>query len=144
MSMTRAHRRAKMSISQHPTGVSMKPEQLDPLRQRLLDLRHDLLERIAQQRGGAVGRVEAAVEQFGQSEDEHAQNITERDLAFAIDEHESAELNAIQAALVRVREGTYGECVACGQAIALARLQASPEAECCVSCQTQREQPRAH
>jgi DnaK suppressor protein len=117
----------------------MKTEDLNTLRQRLLDTRHDLMERIAQQRGGALGRVEAAVEQFGQSEDEHAQNITERDLAFAIDEHESAELNAVQAALVRVREGTYGECVDCGQAIALARLQATPEAERCVPCQTQQE-----
>jgi DnaK suppressor protein len=122
----------------------MKPDDLDPLRQRLLDQRQDLMNRIAQQRGGAMGRVEAAVAQFGQSEDEHAQNITERDLAFALDEHESAELNAVQAALVRVREGTYGECVDCGQGIALARLQASPEAECCVSCQTRREQGHSH
>jgi DnaK suppressor protein len=122
----------------------MKPDDLDLLRQRLLDLRQDLMNRIAQQRGGALGRVEAAVAQFGQSEDEHAQNITERDLAFALDEHESAELNAVQAALVRVREGTYGECVDCGQGIALARLQASPEAECCVACQTRREQSHSH
>ncbi|MBU3652202.1 MAG: TraR/DksA family transcriptional regulator [Limnohabitans sp.] len=117
----------------------MKNEDLNTLRQRLLDARQDLMARIAQQRGGALGRVEAAVEQFGQSDDEHAQNITERDLAFAIDEHESAELNAVQAALVRVREGTYGECVDCGQTISLARLQATPEAERCVPCQTQRE-----
>ena len=125
-------------------GTSMKPEVLDALRQRLLDTRHDLMQRIAQQRGGALGRVEAATEQFDQSEDEHAQNITERELAFAIDEHESAELNAIQAALVRVREGTYGECIDCGQSIAVARLQASPEAERCVTCQTQQEQHRPH
>jgi DnaK suppressor protein len=122
----------------------MKPEDLDALRQRLLNERQALMERIAQQRGGAVGRVEAAAEQFAQSEDEHAQNITERDLAFAIDEHESAELNAIQAALVRVREGSYGECMDCGKAIALARLQANPEAERCVNCQTQLEQHRSH
>jgi DnaK suppressor protein len=122
----------------------MKPEDLDTLRQRLLDARHDLMQRIAQQRGGALGRVEAAAEQFGQSEDEHAQNITERDLAFAIDEHESAELNAIQAALVRVREGTYGACIDCGQPIALARLQANPQAERCVSCQTRQEQHHPH
>ena len=122
----------------------MQAEDLNLLRQRLLDTRHDLMERIAQQRGGALGRVEAAVQQFAQSEDEHAQNITERDLAFAIDEHESAELNAVQAALVRVREGTYGACIDCGETIALARLQASPEAERCVSCQTQQEQHRPH
>ncbi len=122
----------------------MKPDDLNALRLRLLDMRHDLMARIAQQRGGAVGRVEAAVEQFAPSDDEHAQTITERDLAFAIDEHESAELNAVQAALVRVREGTYGHCIDCGQSIALARLQASPEAERCVACQTQQEHQHPH
>lgn len=122
----------------------MKPDDLNDLRLRLLDTRHDLMARIAQQRGGAVGRVEAAVEQFSPSDDEHAQNITERDLAFAMDEHDSAELNAVQAALVRVREGTYGHCIDCGQPIALARLQASPEAERCVACQTQQEHQHPH
>jgi DnaK suppressor protein len=122
----------------------MKPDDLNALRQRLLDTRHDLMERIAQQRGGALGRVEAAAEQLGHSEDEHAQNITERDLAFAMDEHDSAELNAVQAALVRVREGRYGECIGCGQPIPLERLQASPEAERCVPCQTQQEHLHPH
>lgn len=122
----------------------MKPNDLNALRLRLLDMRHDLMARIAQQRGGAVGRVEAAIEQFAPSDDEHAPTITERDLAFAIDEHESAELNAVQAALVRVREGTYGHCIDCGQPIALARLQASPEAERCVGCQTQQEHQHPH
>lgn len=122
----------------------MKPDDLNALRQRLLDTRHDLMERIAQQRGGALGRVEAAAEQLGHSEDEYAQNITERDLAFAMDEHDSAELNAVQAALVRVREGRYGECIGCGQPIPLERLQASPEAERCVPCQTQQEHLHPH
>ena len=122
----------------------MKPDDLNALRQRLLDTRHDLMERIAQQRGGALGRVAAAAEQLGHSEDEHAQNITERDLAFAMDEHDSAELNAVQAALVRVREGRYGECIGCGQPIPLERLQASPEVERCVPCQTQQEHLHPH
>ena len=114
----------------------MKPEQLDALRQRLLEHREELMERIAQQRGGHVGRAQAAAEQFNHSEDAHAQNMTERDLSFAIDEHESAELNGVQAALVRIREGSFGDCVDCGQAIALPRLQATPEVERCLDCQT--------
>jgi DnaK suppressor protein len=117
----------------------MKPDQLDALRQRLLNHRDELMARIAQQRGGQVGRVQAAVDQFNHSEDAHAQNMTERDLAFAIDEHESAELNGVQAALVRIREGSYGDCVDCGQSITLPRLQANPEAERCLPCQTRWE-----
>lgn len=40
----------------------MKAEDLTSLRQRLLDTRHALMERIAQQRGGAVGRLQASPE----------------------------------------------------------------------------------
>jgi len=122
----------------------MKPDDLDALRQRLLDTRRDLLERIAQQRGGTLGRTEAAAEQLGHSEDDHAQNITERDLSFAMDDHDCAELNGVQAALVRVREGTYGQCLDCGEPIAMARLQASPEVQRCVACQTQQEHRQPH
>jgi DnaK suppressor protein len=122
----------------------MKTDDLNTLRQRLLNTRRDLMERIVQQRGGAMGRVEAAAEQLGHSEDDHAQNISERDLAFAMDEHESAELNAVQAALVRIREGTYGHCRGCGEPMDMARLQATPEADRCVSCQTHLEHHHPH
>ena len=51
---------------------------------------------------------------------------SERSLEFAIEEHESAQLNAIASALERMDAGTYGECTDCGQDIAPARLQATP------------------
>lgn len=35
--------------------------------------------------------------------------ITQRDLEFALNEHETAELEAIAAALKRLEAGTYGE-----------------------------------
>lgn len=41
----------------------------------------------------------------------------------------------------RAREHRYGLCLACGDAIALQRLRALPEAELCLSCQTAQEQP---
>lgn len=42
-------------------------------------------------------------------------------------------------ALQRVEDGTYGKCVECGKPIRRARLEAVPEAECCVACQAQIE-----
>jgi len=49
------------------------------------------------------------------------------------------ELEVIESALRRIREGSYGECDVCGEQIALKRLQVYPEAECCVGCQDHRE-----
>jgi RNA polymerase-binding transcription factor DksA len=50
-----------------------------------------------------------------------------------------AELQAVKAALERIAEGRYGECVDCGEPIAAARLLALPEAARCAACQQARE-----
>lgn len=45
-----------------------------------------------------------------------------------------AEIRMIEAALDRIADGTYGECVACGKPIAGARLEAVPHAARCADC----------
>jgi DnaK suppressor protein len=45
----------------------------------------------------------------------------------------------VDAALRRIAEDEYGECASCGEAIALRRLEARPEAPLCVACQGLRE-----
>lgn len=45
-----------------------------------------------------------------------------------------SELRAIEAALGRVADGTFGECVNCGEEIAPARLEAVPHAPLCQNC----------
>ena len=44
------------------------------------------------------------------------------------------ELRRIDAALRRVEEGSYGECLACGEPIAPGRLAADPTAIHCLAC----------
>ena len=46
----------------------------------------------------------------------------------------SSEIASIRRALERIDEGTYGECVKCGEEIAEGRLQARPEAALCIVC----------
>lgn len=46
-----------------------------------------------------------------------------------------AELANVEAALVRVADGTYGECEDCGNPIPYPRLAAYPAARRCVACQ---------
>ncbi len=45
-----------------------------------------------------------------------------------------AELKAIEAALQRLEDGTYGTCVRCGEAISEERLEAVPHAALCRNC----------
>jgi DnaK suppressor protein len=49
-------------------------------------------------------------------------------------ETESHELDQIERALERLREGRYGTCEACNAKIPVARLQAIPHATMCVQC----------
>lgn len=120
----------------------MDPSQAAPFRQPLLAERSALLAQLAGQRGGVVGRAEAAADHFGQPEDPRAQLATERELAFALDERETTHLAVIEAALARIDAGTYGECTDCGTHITAARLHATPEAARCVHCQEKAEQHR--
>jgi len=121
----------------------MNPDHAFPYRQELQAQRTALLAQIAQQRGGVVSRAEAAADHFGHAEDSRAQVTTERELAFALDERETAELEAIDATLHRIEAGTYGDCIDCGACIAPARLQASPEAARCIHCQEKAERRHA-
>jgi DnaK suppressor protein len=72
-------------------------------------------------------------------EDSRAQVNTERDIEFALGEHEIAHLAAIDAALERIAAGSYGECTDCGADIGTARLHVAPEAARCLGCQEKAE-----
>ena len=49
------------------------------------------------------------------------------------------ELRALEAALKRVADGTYGLCADCGEDIPFARLNAQPGAGRCFACQQRHE-----
>ena len=111
-------------------------------RERLLQERAQLLQRIAEQRGGLVSRADMAADHFDNSFQSRAQIRTERQTEFAINEHETAELGDIEAALERIQAGTYALCTDCGVGIPSARLNAYPTAKRCIVCQTRKEANR--
>jgi DnaK suppressor protein len=113
------------------------------MKTRLLSMRSHLLAQIAEQRGGTKSRAEVAAEHFAHSEDATAQVNTARDLEFALNEHETAELAAIDDALQRLSTGTYGQCTDCGATISEARLNVAPEAARCMTCQEKFERHHA-
>lgn len=112
----------------------------DSFATQLQQMRTATLAQLQAQRGGAVGRAEAAANLRETESDDWAQADAERDLAFALDERESAELMAIDEALRRIADGSYGLCMDCGMNMATARLHANPTAMRCVDCQSKLEQ----
>lgn len=111
----------------------------DTFATQLQQMRTDAIAHIRAQRGGKIGRAEAAANSRDQQSGDWGQDNTERDLAIGLDERETAVLNDIDAALKRCADGSYGLCTACGVSIPTARLHANPTAERCVTCQETHE-----
>ena len=111
-------------------------------RERLLREREQLLQRMSQERGGMVSRVDMAAEHDVRDFENRAQAISERNDEFAMNEHETAELGAFEEALERLDAGIYGECKDCGVQIPETRLAAYPAALRCIACQTIFEAPQ--
>lgn len=80
----------------------------------------------------------AVAEQPSDVGDKLVHTIT-REFLFAQAEANRRLLRAIGEALIRIREGTFGECDHCGSEIALARLKAIPWAHTCIACQEELE-----
>lgn len=118
------------------------PPTQDAYKTQLLEARTALLARIAHERGGLVSRADMAADHFDNNFESRAQIRTERQTEFAMNEHETAELGDIQAALERIEAGTYGSCTDCGITIPAARLKAYPTAKRCIDCQSQAERHR--
>jgi DnaK suppressor protein len=66
------------------------------------------------------------------------------DLGLAIIDRQITELREVEAALARTKDGSYGLCETCGEAIALARLSSQPSAARCLPCQERFERASAH
>ena len=105
----------------------------------LLQQRSSLVAQLNTLRGGAVGRAQASSEHFATRDDTPAAANSARDLEFAMDAHDTSEIAAVDAALQRIADGSYGECVDCGAHIAEALLRAAPEASRCIHCQEKAE-----
>lgn len=59
-------------------------------------------------------------------------------------EVESRELQAIDDAIARMEDNSYGTCTDCGKSIPLTRLRAVPYASECIECRRMAEQRKKH
>ncbi|MEE4379494.1 MAG: TraR/DksA family transcriptional regulator [Candidatus Competibacteraceae bacterium] len=104
----------------------------DRLRQRFAEVREEIHQELLRSDEESyldlAGRVR-------DSEDESVANLLV-DLKFAAMDRHVQEIRAIEAALARIREGSYGICSDCGDPIGFERQQAYPTAKRCYRCQT--------
>jgi RNA polymerase-binding transcription factor DksA len=95
-------------------------------------------ETLLARRAEILGRLAGINDRLDEPEDkdrEEAATQTEDDqMLMSLGDLERAEVARIDAALDRVRQGTWGTCVKCGDAIEPKRLELLPETPFCASC----------
>lgn len=64
---------------------------------------------------------------------------TGEELSSQLAELEARELNQVERALLRLKQGTYGLCEACATKIPVARLNVLPYSTLCIKCQREAE-----
>ena len=117
--------------------MAVASEQYEELHQKLLERKAELAREVED---GSRRRLEEdayrnMASEVGDAGD--ASTATEQaDLRNSQIERDVHELRAIDAALARLEEGTYGMCTRCGGDIGEARLRVNPSAERCIACQT--------
>ncbi len=100
----------------------------------LEEMREEILKDIDERRL----REHASHDDIGDEHDKASQE-RERELDIIITAQEKNKLQAIEDALRRIEEGTYGICDECGEKIPKQRLKALPFATLCVSCKSAKE-----
>jgi RNA polymerase-binding protein DksA len=63
----------------------------------------------------------------------------DREIDYSLEENSEQVLRAIDRALQRIEEGTFGICETCGQPISEERLEAIPYATQCIDCRRKGE-----
>lgn len=112
-------------------------------RDALIRLHKTLLTRASALRRALAGELEdlrnaKARDSIGDSADAAFDSGNE-DIATQLAELEARELNQIERAITRIKQGTYGLCEHCQSKIPVARLNALPYSTTCVQCQREME-----
>lgn len=113
----------------------MDADKIEHFRNLLLG---ELRRHTANVRGGQAAALESMDDGVKDSVDMSVQDVSQ-ELALRLGERESQNIADIDQALMRIDEGTYGECARCGKPIDERRLEAMPTARYDAACQTQIE-----
>lgn len=114
---------------------------LEGFRRRLLEERRKVLAAIDYLHEENRGSLEEEAEEVPLDNHlaETATVTLDREIDYTLEENASHVLAAIDAALERIDQGTYGICSTCGNPIPAERLQALPYASQCIDCKRRDE-----
>jgi DnaK suppressor protein len=123
--------------------MTLDRQQLNQLRQ-MLDNRHDALTAEIQEGRAKAGMLAVEGPEGKREADERLADLQVADVADAELGRDWHELDEIQSALARIKNGEYGTCADCGRPIPFKRLMRSPASVRCIGCQDAFEHGSGH
>ena len=132
-------------ITRAPRESGLNAKDLEAFRELLLEKRAEILGNVRAMRDEATGAGAADRSELSSMPLHMADLGTdnfERELTLGLLEGERSLLRDIDQALDRIRQGTYGLCLATGKPIGKARLKAQPWAKYCMEYMLQQESGR--
>ena len=115
--------------------MAMDKKRLEQFKKRLEDRQSELRRMVSsrQQDGRNQG------EDVAQDIADKAASSYNKEFLFTQSTNERQMLGMVDSALARIREGTFGECISCGNEINPKRLDAVPWTRYCIDCQEKLE-----
>lgn len=108
---------------------------LKQTKERLLEMKAQLLREIESDlRAERQGEKDEGRDTYDVASEER-----DREIHFLLSDRDREKLEAIEQALARIEDRTYGICESCGEEIQQERLKAMPFTRLCVQCQSERE-----
>jgi len=122
----------------------LKAAELAQYKKTLLELRQKLIVNVNYMEDEALGKSRQDASGDLSNVPIHMADIGtdnyERDLTIGLIQNGEEELRAIDEALERIGDKTYGTCEECGKKVSKARLTALPYVKNCIECQRQEEE----
>jgi DnaK suppressor protein len=114
----------------------MDKKKAETFKKRLLTKQEELLRQVTKSEKDGREADEEATQDIA---DKAANSYTKEFLFHQSDENRRL-LQLVNEALERMKNGTYGNCVACEEEVQLKRLEAVPWARHCIECQDKQDQ----
>ncbi len=114
---------------------------IDHFKQRLLDERarvQEALDYLHEENSGAMEDEREEIPSDNHPAD-LATSTVDREIDYTLEENEERVLAAIDAALKRIEDSTFGTCRSCHHEIAIERLEALPYTTQCIDCKRKEE-----
>lgn len=125
---------------------SYTKKDLESIRKQLIREKAKILEEIISLQGDSVKKslkdTSGDLSGYSFHMADMATDLYDREFSLELAEAERDRLYALDDAIKRIDEGTYGRCNSCGCQISKQRLKFMPMAEFCIKCQEEKEKSK--